>query len=92
MIVFTYRSSNADPDARWKETTVLEEFFDTQDDARSAVLEIRTEITAAALADWSPFHIERVELAPISGRQFLTLINKGVRPFVRSCEVVETID
>lgn len=56
---------------------------------------MRSEITSASSADsadWSPFYIERVELSPIIGRQFLTLINKGIGPFVRACEIVETID
>ncbi len=90
--MFTYRKAAADPAARWKDTGILDAFFDTQDEARRAVLELRSEITSASFEDWSPVYIERVELSPITGRQFLTLINKGVGPFVRACEIVETID
>ncbi len=95
MIVFTYRNTATDPAARWKDASLLDAFFDTHDEARGAVLEMRSEITSASSADsadWSPFYIERVELSPIIGRQFLTLINKGIGPFVRACEIVETID
>jgi hypothetical protein len=92
LIVFTYRNTATDPAARWKDASLLDAFFDTHDEARGAVLEMRSDITSASSADWSPFHIERVELSPIIGRQFLTLINKGIGPFVRACEIVETID
>jgi len=92
LIVFTYRNSVADPAARWKDAGILDSFFDTHDEARGVVLEMRSEIISAASDDWLPVHIERVELAPITGRQFLTLINKGIGQFVRACEIVETID
>ncbi len=92
MIVFTYRSAASNPTVRWSDSGVPDTFFDTLEEARSAVLEMRAEIRSASVLDWSPVHIERVEITPIVGRDFLTLLKKGIGPFVRACEIVETVD
>jgi hypothetical protein len=92
LIVFTYRNSMVDLAIRWKDTSIIDAFFNTQDEARSAVLKMREEIISASFEDWLPVHIERVDLAPIVGRDFMTLLNKGIGPFVLTCEIVETIN
>lgn len=33
-----------------------------------------------------------MDLAPVVGRDFMTLLNKGIGPFVLTCEIVETIN
>ena len=92
MILYTYRSAAMDPASRWWGSDLPGEFFGTLEEARRVILCIRSEITSNPRERWSPVNIERVELAPLTRRSLLTLLNRGIGPLVRRCEVVETIE
>lgn len=91
MILYTFDMLREDPATRWNRPGLPFDLFDNLDEARHAVLAVRHDLASSPDETWFPVDIERIEIGKIVGPKFLRLANEGVAPFIRSCEVVETI-
>lgn len=89
--LFTYSHCTEPNEARWADTGIPRIFFDTFDEARSAVLELRAEMVTESGERWPAACIEKIETLPVSKVTLLALLNGGVGAFLGSWEIVETI-
>lgn len=92
LVFYTYsavRPNNNEP--RWHEDGIGDAFFENQEEARKAVIQLRLELIDATEEPLPPMQIEKVVTLPPTEKSILDLLNSGVEKFVQHHEVVETI-
>ena len=77
---------------RWHDDGIGFMFFDTVEEARDDLDQLRKSLASDPEAQWSPMQIEKVTLAAESRRDLLRLLNEGVGSIVVGCEVVEVVE
>ena len=92
MIIYTFSPALGAGEDRWKDTGIREQFYADLEEVRHAVCDFRDDL---ALQKGEPpvgsIQIERVKLDAPTAENVLTLLNCGIGPLVRHCEIVETI-
>ncbi|MDK1493891.1 hypothetical protein QN219_28285 [Sinorhizobium sp. 7-81] len=89
--LFTY-SVVQDREERWKETGIPNIFFASFEEAKAEVTRLREDLMASDEEALPPFRIEKIETLPVSKANLLTLLNDGMAAFLKSYEIVETVD
>lgn len=92
MILYTFDLLSEAHQTRWNRPGLPFELFDSLEEARNALFAIRKDVQAAIDEAWQPVQIEKIEIGPIVGPKFWTLLQEGLGPFVRSCTIVETVE
>jgi len=92
MILYTYAPEGQNPEERWDDTDMRDEFFTHLGDVRDSVLRIQQEVLSKDGLPWQPIQIERVEIEAVTEKNLLILLNEGIGPLVLAYEIVETVD
>lgn len=87
---YTYSVAGISPEERWKPTGIADIFFDTLEDARSAVIALREDVEADPDMEWTTTVLERMETVPMDRAAVLALLNHGPGGVIARCEIVET--
>lgn len=89
---YTYASASKDGHARWAYTGIPEIFFHDEESAREALRQLREDVESELENNWSRMYLEKIETLPISKESVFALLNDGVGAFVKSYEIIDTID
>ena len=92
LIIYTFDLLSEAPQTRWNRPGLPFELFNSLEEARNALFTIRKNVQATDDETWQPVQIEKIEVEPIVGPKFWTLLREGLGPFVRSCAIVETVE
>lgn len=87
---YTYSVAGILPEERWKPTGISDIFFDSLEEARSAVTALREDVVADPEMEWTTTVLERMETVPMDRAAVLALLNHGPGGVVARCEIVET--
>ena len=87
---YTYSVAGIPPEERWKPTGIADVFFDSLEEARSAVIALREDVVADPEMEWATTVLERMETVPLDRTAVLALLNHGPGGVVARCEIVET--
>lgn len=87
---YTYSVAGIPPEERWKPTGISDIFFDSLEEARSAVISLREDVEVDPEMEWATTVLERMETVPMDRAAVLALLNQGPGGVVARCEIVET--
>lgn len=88
---YTYSDAAVPLEERWKPTGLRDIFFTDREEAKRAVLAMRSDISADPDMVWMATKIEKVVTVPISHANILLLLNSGPGAFIADCEILEII-
>lgn len=88
--LYTYSVAGIPPEERWKPTGISDIFFDSIEQARSAVIALREDVVADPEMEWATTVLEKMETIPLDRAAVLALLNHGPGSVVARCEIVET--
>ena len=88
---YTYSVAGIPPEDRWKPTGISDIFFESLEEARSAVIALREDVAADPEMEWATTVLERVETIPLDQAAVLALLNHGPGAVLERRETVETI-
>ncbi|WP_225246069.1 hypothetical protein [Agrobacterium tomkonis] len=86
---YTYSVAGIPPEERWKPTGISDIFFDSLEEARSAVIALREDVAADPEMEWATTVLEKMETIPLDQAAVLALLNYGPGGVVARCEIVE---
>lgn len=89
---YTFSDARIPGEEQWKFTGIREVFFANQEEARTALLEVRNDIVSDTKAEFPIMNIEKVQTVPIDQNSILALLNEGLRAFVDRYEIVESFE
>jgi hypothetical protein len=87
---YTYSVAGIRPEERWKPTGISDIFFDSLEEARSAVITLREDVLGDPEMEWATTVLEKMETVPLDRAAVLALLNHGPGGVVARCEIVET--
>jgi hypothetical protein len=87
---YTYSDARIPEEDRWKPTGIHDVFFNSQDDARGALVKLRDDVMSDSEAELPTIHLEKVQTFPINQDSILSLLNEGPCSFFDHREIVET--
>ncbi len=87
---YTYSVADSLPEERWKPTGISDIFFDSLEEARSAVITLREDVLGDPEMEWATTFVEKIETVPLDRAAVLALLNHGPGGVVARCEIVET--
>lgn len=89
--LYTYSVVHASEEPRWAETGIPDIYFASFEEAKAEVARLRDDMKSAD-EELPAFRIEKIETLPMSKANLLTLLNEGMGAFLKSYEIVETVD
>lgn len=89
---FTYSSVSKSDKPRWFDDGIGNEFFDSEELTRQAIIELLAELARDAENPLQPMRLEKIETRPITKESLLALLNEGVGAIVERHEIVATIE
>lgn len=87
---YTYSVAGIPSEERWKPTGTADIFFDSLEEAHSAVIALREDVEADPEMEWATTVLEKIETVPLDRAAVLALLNHGPGGVVARCEIVET--
>ncbi|WP_244541420.1 hypothetical protein [Rhizobium tibeticum] len=87
---YTYSVAGIPQEERWKPTGISDIFFESLEEARSAVIAMRDDVAADPEMGWATTVIEKMETIPLDQAAVIALLNHGPGRVVARCEIVET--
>lgn len=89
--LFTYSPDVEPLEARWRDDGIGDAFFDSAENARAAIAEVRDAVADEPDHVWPPMRLERIETVPVTKDAILALLNEGIGAFVKTYDIIETI-
>lgn len=91
-IIYTYSKCDPAPGKRrWRDDDTGFDVFDSFEQAKTDLLELRETIVDDPDDTWSPMQIEKIVLRPMTRANILTLLNHGMEAVVLEHEVLEVV-
>lgn len=91
-IIYTYSKCEQDEgEPRWRDNDTGFDVFNSFEEAKADLLELRKTIADDPSDVWPPMQIEKIVMRPMTRNNLLTLLNQGMEAVVLEHEVIQII-